>query len=516
MRATVSNSSARILAVAAAMFVTSVQGGGPTGVGTLGLDPAFLAGADAADRLKINAPNPVQLGSSIHHWSQLARPNLLMEQLAASTFGDDVDLTDEALSDLGWPLGSGATITVTPDDGVGEGFNDPSPPILPAPGNSGATLGAQRLEVVEQAAAIWGAILQSAVPIEIIATFDSLPPCSPAGGTFFAFGGPQTFHANFANAPIIDTWYTQAQANALAGIDQDAAGDISNVYNSDIDAECLGPGTGFYYGLDHVVPAGKIDLLQLAMHEIGHGLGFLSLVDLTTGSFPGPPFFPDAYSSRLLDTSVGLRWSEMATDAERQASAVNTANVVFDGAQVAAEAPSILTSRSALIVGAPTSIAGSYEGNFANFGAPLSSPGVTAPLACGVDSGGVSPADACEPLTNLAEAAGSIVFVDRGTCSFAQKAGNVQAAGGVGLIAVNNVGGDPVQMAGPGPGITIPLLMLSQADGNMIRSQVCGGAPVVEVPTLRSAGIFVLVGLLTAAGAWLMRGHRGRPSRASR
>jgi hypothetical protein len=42
-------------------------------------DPNQLAGADADDHVKLNAPNPVQPGSSISHWDPTATPNLLME-----------------------------------------------------------------------------------------------------------------------------------------------------------------------------------------------------------------------------------------------------------------------------------------------------------------------------------------------------------------------------------------------------------------------------------------------------
>jgi hypothetical protein len=66
-----------------------------------------------------------------------------------------------------------ATITIVNNDTAGEGFNDLTP-AAPVGGNSGTTIGQQRLIVFQQAAAIWGGILPSAVEIRVNATFDPL------------------------------------------------------------------------------------------------------------------------------------------------------------------------------------------------------------------------------------------------------------------------------------------------------------------------------------------------------
>ena len=54
-----------------------------------------------------------------------------------------------------------ATITVVNLDSPGEGFNDPSAPDPDSTngGNTGATLGAQRLNAFQFAANIWGGLL---------------------------------------------------------------------------------------------------------------------------------------------------------------------------------------------------------------------------------------------------------------------------------------------------------------------------------------------------------------------
>src|SRR5262245_54743017 len=67
-----------------------------------------------------------------------------------------------------------ATITILNNDAAGEGFNDPTV-AAPVGGNAGTTLGQQRLIAFQNAADIWGAQLNSTVPITILANFDPLP-----------------------------------------------------------------------------------------------------------------------------------------------------------------------------------------------------------------------------------------------------------------------------------------------------------------------------------------------------
>lgn len=49
------------------------------------------------------------------------------------------------------------------------------------------------------------------------------------------------------------------------------------------------------------------------------------------------------------------------------------------------------------------------------------------------------PADACAPLTNTQELSGAVVLIDRGSCSFMEKAVNAEKAGALAIIVVNNV-----------------------------------------------------------------------------
>lgn len=222
-----------------------------------------------------------------------------------------------------------ATITIFNDDGIGEGFNDLTPKAAEG-GNNGATLGAQRLNVFNQAAAIWGAFLDSSVPTVINAQFNPLAPCAESG-VILGSTGAGFIHRDFPGAVFPGTWYHEALANKLSDEDRNTAPDIFALFNSDVDNGCLGSGTRFYYGFDNATPPGTINLLVVMLHEFSHGLGFSTFVDSSSGALAAG--FPDIYSRFLFDRDVNLHWHEM-TDVQRQTSALNTNDVLWDGANV--------------------------------------------------------------------------------------------------------------------------------------------------------------------------------------
>jgi RTX calcium-binding nonapeptide repeat (4 copies) len=234
-----------------------------------------------------------------------------------------------------------ATITILNFDGAGEGFNDPSAPdpASTAGGNTGATLGAQRLMAFQFAANLWGAVLQSTVAITVDANFDPLF-CDATSATL-GQAGPNTFHANFAGAPVADTVYVQALANARFGADlATTINDIGAQFNSTVGTTCPIP-LAWYYGLNGIPPAGTIDFTTVVLHEIAHGLGFLSLVSLQTGAkFAG---LDDAYMRLLENHATGLLFPTM-TDAERVAAQTAGANLHWTGTEAITCGNSALTS----------------------------------------------------------------------------------------------------------------------------------------------------------------------------
>ncbi|MHA7834514.1 MAG: PA domain-containing protein, partial [Algiphilus sp.] len=181
---------------------------------------------------------------------------------------------------LGMSAAQAANITIVPTDAPGEGFFDPTP-FTPEGGNNATTLGQARLNVFRAAAEHWGSVVASNVEIEVEASFAPAPEteCSPSSGTLGA-AGPGNFIAGFRGAPQANTFYPVALANALAGEDLDPGfADIVANFNGavDTDPNCL-TGVRFYYGFDHQGGSRAVDFYNTVMHEIGHGLGFTTLV----------------------------------------------------------------------------------------------------------------------------------------------------------------------------------------------------------------------------------------------
>lgn len=363
-----------------------------------------------------------------------------------------------------------ATITIVNNDGAGEGFNDPTP-VAPIGGNSGTTRGQQRLNVFQAAANYWGAILTSNVVILVRAQFDPLT-CT-ATSAVLGSAGPLTIHRDFPGAEVAGHWYHQALANKLAGVDQSANFDINATFNSTIgtDPGCLG-GRGWYYGLDGAEGA-DVDLLPVVLHELGHGLGFSTTTNGSTGQYNAS--FPGIWDRYLYDRDAALHWDQM-TSGQRATSAINSYDLVWDGPATTFMAPFILSpDRPEVLVHAPVSIAGGYPSGTATFGAPLGTPGVTGTVVAALDAGGVSTLDACEGITNAGALSGNIALVDRGNCTFVTKALAAQAAGAIGIIIANNQVGGPQDMADTEPLVTIPVASVDLGTGGQIRAQLGAG-----------------------------------------
>jgi hypothetical protein len=364
-----------------------------------------------------------------------------------------------------------ATIVIQNNDGAGVGFNDPTP-AAPVGGNPGTTIGQQRLNVFTQAASIWGAILPSPVTIVVGAQFTALS-CNSTSAVLGS-AGPSTVIRDFAGEEFAATWYHIALANKLNGTDQ-APGtpDISANFNVNLGQTGCLDGSFFYYGFDHNEGT-DIDLLAVLLHELGHGLGFSTLVNVSTGQrFPTSGPFDDLFMRHILDNTSGLHWNAMS-DAQRQASAINTGNVVWDGTATNLKTTNFLNRRPQVVVNGPPVIAGTYISGSSTFGGPLTVAGVSANVVLANDGSGTT-SDACSPLINAAAMAGKICLVDRGTCAFSTKAENAQNAGAVGVILVNNVAGPAAELGGVDPTVTIPVTSLSLATGNAIKAQLGGG-----------------------------------------
>lgn len=365
------------------------------------------------------------------------------------------------------------TITIINEDSAGEGFNDPTA-AAPVGGNPGVTVGQQRLNAFEFAASIWEGILDSDVEIRIGAKFDPLT-CSTNSGVLGS-AGPNSIHRDYLGAPTPATWYVDAEADMHSGVDRNPGQkDITATFNSMLGTTGCLESSSWYYGFDENEPAGEINLVIVLLHEFSHGLGFLSLVDESTGTALSGVM--DAYSRYLFDTSTGKPWYQM-NDTERAASAINTDNLVWDGPSVTGATSVVLCAPTVTEITAPAAIAGVYTSPQASFGAPCNTT-VSGPVTL-VNDGVSTGSDACSAIGQ--DLTGRIALIDRGTCAFTTKVLNAQNAGAVGAIVANNVAGDPFAMGGTDTTITIPAVMISQADGNTIKAQLGSGVTATIRP----------------------------------
>lgn len=244
--------------------------------------------------------------------------------------------------------GAAASIVIQVGDGPGEGLNDPTP-FTPIGGNAATTLGEARRRVLEEAARVWGELLNSSITIKVQARFDPLN-CT---ATTAALGtaGPTLGYRDFPGAPVPGVIYPSALADALTNTDiaelsTQTAGsaDIAATFNSSLDSDptCLG-GRRFYYGLDHRLDQNgdgireyAADLLRVVLHELAHGLGFVSIVNPATGE---SPLGSDGvrrvaiFDEFVFDETTALGWSQM-TAAQRAQAARNTGNLAWNGARV--------------------------------------------------------------------------------------------------------------------------------------------------------------------------------------
>lgn len=218
------------------------------------------------------------------------------------------------------------SIRIISQDQPGEGLNDQTPKE-PVGGNTGTTLGEQRTIALEYAAHLIGQFLHSDLEIEIKADFRN-----EGGSTYsatLATAGPNSVHYNFSGAPQFNTYYPQALANKLNHHDLSSSSDINAVFNSDVDTPSVLGDDSWYYGLDAKPPYGDVDFVTVALHELLHGLGFLSLVNAGTGTKFNSR--NDSYSHYLKQVGVSPSAFNEMTNSGRTIAATAIDKLVWNG-----------------------------------------------------------------------------------------------------------------------------------------------------------------------------------------
>jgi hypothetical protein len=164
---------------------------------------------------------------------------------------------------------------------------------------------------------VWSANFKSSVVISVDASWGRSSSWGVLGSA-----RPGSFFSAFSGAPDPSLWYPSALANALAGRDLDKKNpEIIIQVNSAATWNSRGDGA----------PSGnEYDLQSVFLHELGHGLGFLSndAYDpfFGLGSLDQPTPF-DAY----LQTSDGRRLADLPTPSRELGIALTT-SLVWNGA----------------------------------------------------------------------------------------------------------------------------------------------------------------------------------------
>jgi hypothetical protein len=201
------------------------------------------------------------------------------------------------------------------EDAAGEGYFDP-------------VFGAARRAAFEYAAGVWGGLLDGPVPVVVRTRMDPLGGSATAA--VLGYAGPTVVWRDSPNVPREDMWYVSALANQFAGVDLDPASpDILVVLNSDLDGDVLGV-RDWYYGTDRL-PGVHVDFVAVALHELGHGLGFTSLINKSTGLFLWDS--PDIYSFFL---ELGGGGPLVSLPVEERLAAMTSDNVWWWGGMVQA------------------------------------------------------------------------------------------------------------------------------------------------------------------------------------
>lgn len=396
-------------------------------------------------------------------------------------------------------ISSAATIVIQSRDPENVGFND-STPVAPVGGNTGTTLGEQRMKVYRYVADIWERALDSNVTITVNAGWEALS-CNSSSAVLGSAGAWNIWNSFAGSQP--NTWYPQALANKLAGVNlsagtpDDGSGygnvDIKTQFNVNLGkAGCL-DGSPFYLGLDGNA-GNQVNFVETLLHELGHGLGFSVLTVSTSSGQRFDPASPTRFSDTglpsiwegfMYDNTLGKTWLTM-TSAERKASAINPLKLAWTGPNVLAGASMLSPTPVARVVATLAGYTGVYDVGTASFGPTVQDGAPSAPLAIpatnklGCTAFGTADAAAVN---------GKIALIDRGTCTFATKAKNAQLAGAVGVIIANNAAGAAPALGGSDSTVVIPTISVSQADGLRLKTAVAGGSRA------RPAGANVTFGL---------------------
>lgn len=114
----------------------------------------------------------------------------------------------------------------------------------------------------EYAVGIWETMIESDIPIRMDARWNSSMAANTLGSC-----GPETYYADFKDAPFENRYYPVAIAEKIANeeLNGNSRADIEANFNSKIN---------WYFRTDGAAPDTTYDFVTVVLHEIAHGLGF--------------------------------------------------------------------------------------------------------------------------------------------------------------------------------------------------------------------------------------------------
>ena len=183
------------------------------------------------------------------------------------------------------PAGAEVATPTIDDNTAGQGFFDTTE-IVPAGGNAAILRGQARLNAVLRAALIYDRHIGfSASPLQLRISAAALG--GSATSATLAYAGPAYMVAGFPGSDP-DTAYPIALGNDLKGSAiSPGADDITCTLNQDVDNATVLGAVSWYYGFDRQSGT-DIDLIDTLLHELMHGLGFMTVLQ-QDGSVPPLP-----------------------------------------------------------------------------------------------------------------------------------------------------------------------------------------------------------------------------------
>ena len=131
-------------------------------------------------------------------------------------------------------------------------------------------------------------------------------------------------------------------------------------------------------------------------------------------------------------------------------------------------------ARPRVVIHEPPSVAGEPEAGGAEFN-PLPPWSVQGLLEL-VDDGGTKPHDGCQELIDFTP--GNIALLEFRSCMFRTPVENAAAAGASGVIVINRINDNVLDMPGDGPRLDIPAVMVGKTDGAALVAALDQGVTV--------------------------------------